>query len=113
MLALEFQLASDVLSTAIAPTFAEIGQLAAVAAIRTALNYFLARKLARDAGRSTTRGRSRPGGPRRVTASADGTGPARSAGMPVLRRTTAAGGYPLWTSADARSGRHPPNLPLA
>ena len=44
-LGLEFQLASDVLRTAIAPSFREIGQLAAVAAIRTALNYFLAREL--------------------------------------------------------------------
>lgn len=41
-LALEFQLASDVLRTAVAPTFEEIGKLAAIATIRTALNYFLA-----------------------------------------------------------------------
>jgi len=40
-LGLEFQLASDILRTAIAPTFREIGELAAIAAIRTALNYFL------------------------------------------------------------------------
>ncbi len=45
-LGLEFQLASDVLRTAIAPSFREIGQLAAIAAIRTALNYFLAREIA-------------------------------------------------------------------
>jgi uncharacterized membrane protein len=45
-LGLEFQLASDILSTAIAPTFEEIGRLAAVAAIRTALNYFLGREIA-------------------------------------------------------------------
>jgi uncharacterized membrane protein len=44
-LGLEFQLASDILRTAIAPTFEEIGQLAAVAAIRTALNFFLAREI--------------------------------------------------------------------
>ena len=44
-LGLEFQLASDVLRTAIAPSFQEIGQLAAVAAIRTALNYFLGREI--------------------------------------------------------------------
>ena len=44
-LGLEFQLASDVLRTAIAPTFREIGELAAVAAIRTALNFFLAREI--------------------------------------------------------------------
>ncbi|MCA1710454.1 MAG: DUF1622 domain-containing protein [Actinobacteria bacterium] len=47
-LGLEFQLASDVLSTAIAPTFAEIGKLAAIAAIRTVLNYFLAKEIRRE-----------------------------------------------------------------
>jgi uncharacterized membrane protein len=44
-LGLEFQLAGDILRTAVAPTFAEIGQLAAIAAIRTALNYFLGREI--------------------------------------------------------------------
>jgi uncharacterized membrane protein len=44
-LGLEFQLASDILRTAIAPTFREIGELAAVAAIRTALNFFLGREI--------------------------------------------------------------------
>lgn len=45
VLALEFQLAADVLETAIAPEWAKIGQLAAIATIRTALNYFLGREL--------------------------------------------------------------------
>jgi len=44
-LGLEFQLASDVLRTAISPSYTEIGQLAAVAAIRTALNFFLSREI--------------------------------------------------------------------
>jgi uncharacterized membrane protein len=44
-LGLEFQLAGDILRTAIAPTFEEIGQLAAIATIRTALNFFLSREL--------------------------------------------------------------------
>jgi uncharacterized membrane protein len=44
-LGLEFQLASDLLRTAIAPSFREIGQLAAVAAIRTGLNFFLRREI--------------------------------------------------------------------
>jgi uncharacterized membrane protein len=44
-LGLEFQLASDVLKTAVAPSFEELGKLAAVAAIRTALNFFLAREI--------------------------------------------------------------------
>lgn len=47
-LGLEFQLASDVLRTAVSPSFDEIGKLAAVAAIRTALNYFLAREIAEE-----------------------------------------------------------------
>ncbi|MFJ2765091.1 DUF1622 domain-containing protein [Streptomyces prasinus] len=47
-LGLEFQLAGDVLRTAIAPSFTEIGQLAAIAAIRTALNYFLGREIAAE-----------------------------------------------------------------
>lgn len=44
-LGLEFQLASDILSTAVAPTFEEIAMLAAIATIRTALNYFLGREI--------------------------------------------------------------------
>lgn len=44
-LALELQLAADVLSTAIAPSWESIGKLAAVAVIRTALNYFLEREI--------------------------------------------------------------------
>jgi len=47
-LGLEFQLASDVLRTAIAPSFTQIGQLAAIAAIRTALNFFLNREIGRE-----------------------------------------------------------------
>ncbi|GAB3349447.1 DUF1622 domain-containing protein [Modestobacter lapidis] len=48
VLGLEFQLASDVLRTAVAPSFRELGQLAAVAAIRTALNYFLSKEIAEE-----------------------------------------------------------------
>ncbi|MGY1722044.1 DUF1622 domain-containing protein [Blastococcus sp. SYSU DS0533] len=47
-LGLEFQLAADVLKTAVAPSWEEIGQLAAIAAIRTALNYFLGREIAEE-----------------------------------------------------------------
>ncbi|WP_249644672.1 DUF1622 domain-containing protein [Nocardia sputi] len=45
-LGLEFQLAGDILCTAVVPSFDQIGKLAAIAAIRTALNYFLAREVA-------------------------------------------------------------------
>lgn len=41
VVALEFQLASDILSTAVAPTWERLGQLAAITVIRTLLNYFL------------------------------------------------------------------------
>jgi uncharacterized membrane protein len=44
-LALEFELGADILKTAVAPTWNEIGQLAAIAVLRTALNYFLEREL--------------------------------------------------------------------
>ena len=47
-LGLEFQLASDVLRTAVAPSWEDIGQLAAIAAIRTALNYFLGKEIAEE-----------------------------------------------------------------
>ncbi|MGI8669952.1 MAG: DUF1622 domain-containing protein [Aridibacter sp.] len=45
VLALEFQLAADILSTAISPTWDQIGKLAAIAIIRTALNFFLSREM--------------------------------------------------------------------
>lgn len=44
-LALEFQLGADILSTAVAPTWDQIGMLGAIAVIRTALNYFLMREM--------------------------------------------------------------------
>ncbi len=40
---LTFQLAADIVATSIAPTWDEIGRLAAIAAIRTFLNFFLDR----------------------------------------------------------------------
>ena len=48
-LSLEFLLAADILRTAIEPSWEEIGRLAAIAAIRTGLNYFLQREIAEDA----------------------------------------------------------------
>ncbi|XSG83414.1 MAG: DUF1622 domain-containing protein [Methyloligella sp. ZOD6] len=46
LLALEFALAADIVRTAIAPTWNDIGKLAAIAIIRTVLNYFLAKDIA-------------------------------------------------------------------
>jgi uncharacterized membrane protein len=43
--ALELLLGADVLATAVAPSWDDIGQLAAIAIIRTVLNYFLGREL--------------------------------------------------------------------
>jgi uncharacterized membrane protein len=51
-LALEFQLGADILSTAIAPTWDQIGKLGAIAVIRTALNYFLSMEMREE--RATT-----------------------------------------------------------
>ncbi|MBV9172016.1 MAG: DUF1622 domain-containing protein, partial [Chloroflexi bacterium] len=44
-----FLLGADILRTAVEPSWDEIGRLAAIAAIRTALNYFLQREIAEDA----------------------------------------------------------------
>jgi uncharacterized membrane protein len=44
-LGLEFQLGSDILSTAVAPTIAEVKILAAIVVIRTVLNYFLSKEI--------------------------------------------------------------------
>lgn len=58
-LALELQLAADILSTSIAPTWDRIGKLAAIAVIRTALNYFLSQEMKEETNKETT-----PRGPR-------------------------------------------------
>jgi len=58
-LALEFQLSSDVLGTAIAPSWTAIGKLAAIGTIRTALNFVLTREMREGRGRleaATARG---------------------------------------------------------
>jgi uncharacterized membrane protein len=45
LLGLEFELAADVIRTAISPTWVDIGQLGAIAVIRTFLNFFLEKDL--------------------------------------------------------------------
>jgi uncharacterized membrane protein len=42
---LELLLGADVLATAVAPSWDDIGKLAAIAVLRTALNYFLEKEL--------------------------------------------------------------------
>ena len=53
-IALELLLAADILATAIAPTWDDIGKLAAIAVLRTALNYFLERELKQSEITKTT-----------------------------------------------------------
>jgi uncharacterized membrane protein len=77
-LGLEFQLASDVLRTAVAPSFRELAQLAAVAAIRTALNYFLSREISEER-REVSRARSAEDGAAGSVAAAPAADPARDA----------------------------------
>jgi len=45
VLALEFALAADLIATIVAPSWDEVGKLAAIATIRTALSLFLSRDL--------------------------------------------------------------------
>ncbi len=51
-LGLEFELAADILQTAVAPTWNEIGQLAAIAVLRTLLNMFLQKEIDSSARRA-------------------------------------------------------------
>ncbi len=44
-LALELELGADILKTAVTPNWNDVGLLAAIAVLRTALNYFLEREL--------------------------------------------------------------------
>lgn len=45
LIGLEFMLAADIVRSTIAPSWDDVGQLAAIAVIRTFLNYFLERDL--------------------------------------------------------------------
>ncbi len=45
---LEFELAADILRTAITPTWVDIEMLAAIAALRTGLNYFLGKEIEQE-----------------------------------------------------------------
>jgi uncharacterized membrane protein len=54
VLSLEFQLAADLLRTAVAPSWEEIGRVAAVALIRTFLSYALDADLEKAARRGAS-----------------------------------------------------------
>jgi uncharacterized membrane protein len=45
LLGLEFELAADIIGSVVSPTWQQIGQLGAIAVIRTFLNYFLGKDL--------------------------------------------------------------------
>jgi uncharacterized membrane protein len=45
VLGLEFQLAADILGTAVSPSWDHLGKLGAIAVIRTFLNFFLTREV--------------------------------------------------------------------
>ena len=57
-LALEFQLGADILGTAVSPSWDHIGKLAAVAIIRTGLNYFLMMEIKAQAPRDNPTAKS-------------------------------------------------------
>ncbi|WP_119155688.1 DUF1622 domain-containing protein [Caldimonas tepidiphila] len=63
-LALEFQLAADILSTAIAPSWEQIGKLDAIALIRTALNFFLMFEMREEARQAERESDAHPDAPR-------------------------------------------------
>jgi uncharacterized membrane protein len=50
LLGLEFELAADIIGSVVSPTWQDIGELGAIAVIRTFLNYFLERDLKESAG---------------------------------------------------------------
>jgi len=54
-LALEFELAADILRTAVSPNWDEIGKLAAIATLRTMLNYFLQQEIRQNEARKGAR----------------------------------------------------------
>ena len=91
LLGLEFELAADIIGSVISPTWQDIGELGAIAVIRTFLNYFLEKDLEKPRStrpeawptsppRSSDKlPRSQPAGagphPPRPRADADGLGP--------------------------------------
>ena len=52
LLGLEFELAADIVRSVISPTWLDVGQLGAIAVIRTFLNYFLEKDLERATERA-------------------------------------------------------------
>src|SRR5215831_7959847 len=66
LLGLEFELAADIISSVVSPTWKDIGQLGAIAVIRTFLNYFLEKDLEQseispELGTAAEKGAAAPG----------------------------------------------------
>jgi len=72
-LSLEFALAADILRTTVAPTWNEIGQLAAIIVLRTALNFFLQREIEQAEAKAAER-RAAQAGPGAGAAATAGAG---------------------------------------
>ena len=53
--ALEIELGADILRTAVAPTWTEIGMLGAIVVLRTALNFFLQQEIDKAEARTAAR----------------------------------------------------------
>ena len=62
-LALELQLAADILSTSVPPSWDQIGKLAAIAVIRTALNFFLTQEMRDEGHTAPGKANARPAAP--------------------------------------------------
>jgi uncharacterized membrane protein len=71
---LTFQLAADIIETSVAPSWQDVGQLGAIAVIRTFLNYFLERDLAELGDERIP--------PPRLRGEGRGEGPAKAEGLP-------------------------------
>jgi uncharacterized membrane protein len=76
LLALELTLAADIVETAIAPTWNEIGQLAAIATIRTVLNLFLERDIEKSEAMARARDSEASAGAEAALSRSASAGPA-------------------------------------
>ena len=56
LLGLEFELGADIVKTAVAPTWSDIGQVGAIAVIRVFFNYFLTKDMEPPRSWAKTRG---------------------------------------------------------
>ena len=59
--ALELELAADILNTAVTPSWTDIEKLAAIATLRTALNYFLEKEIEQEAKPTQIKAETRMG----------------------------------------------------